>query len=95
MYRAGRCEEAIHRLEEGISFPGGTGVPQDWAFLALAHHRLRHREEARSWLARLRDYQATADPASFWSELGIRVLRSEAEAVVLYDPIFPADPFAH
>ena len=27
-------------------------------------------------------------------ELEIRLLRSEAEAVNLYDPLFPADPFA-
>jgi hypothetical protein len=27
-------------------------------------------------------------------ELEIRLLRSEAEAVVLYDSVFPADPFA-
>jgi len=27
-------------------------------------------------------------------ELELRLLRSEAEALILYDPVFPADPFA-
>ena len=34
------------------------------------------------------------DPARFWDELEIRLLRSEAEAVVLYDAAFSDDPFA-
>ncbi len=32
--------------------------------------------------------------ARFWDELEIRLLRAEAEAVILYDPTFPDDPFA-
>jgi hypothetical protein len=35
------------------------------------------------------------EPDKFWDELEIRILRSEAEALILYDPVFPADPFAH
>ncbi len=88
LYRSGRLEEAI-RLR------GGGSVPADWPFLAMAHHRLGHRDEARRWLDQLRNHQLSADPAQFWNELQIRLLRSEAEAVILYDPIFPADPFAH
>ena len=37
---------------------------------------------------------ARADRVRFWDEMEIRLLRNEAEAVVLYDPVFPADPFA-
>ncbi len=59
----------------------------------MAHHRLGHRDEARRWLDRLRGYQPSTDPNDFWSELEIRLLRSEAEAVILYDPVFPEDPF--
>jgi len=94
LYRAGRFDEAIRRLEEGIRLRGGASVPLEWAFLAMAHHRLGHRDESRRWLERLREHQPSTDPAQFWNELGIRLLRSEAEAVILYDPIFPADPFA-
>ena len=97
LYRVGRFEDAIRRLEEKIRarFKGSSEEPQDWPFLAMAHHRLGHRDEARRWLEKLRNRQPSTDSDKFWDELEIRLLSSEAEAVVLYDPIFPADPFAH
>lgn len=95
LYRTRRFEDAIQRLEEGIQLKSGASIPQDWVFLAMAHHRLGHRDEARRWLDRFRNRQPSADPDQFWTELEIRLLRSEAEALVLYDPVFPADPFAH
>jgi tetratricopeptide (TPR) repeat protein len=95
LYRAGRCDEAILRLAEGIQARGGEDGPADWAFLAMAHHRLGHRAEARRWLDRLREHSPSEDPVRFWDELEIRVLRSEAEAMILDDPVFPSDPFAH
>jgi WD40 repeat protein/serine/threonine protein kinase len=95
LYRAGRFEDAIRRLEEGIQLQAGQSLPQDWVFLAMAHHRLGHHDEARRWLDRFQNYQPSPDVSQFWTELEIRLLRSEAEAVVLYDPVFPADPFAH
>jgi len=94
LFRAGRFEQAIGRLDEGIRLRGGVSEPGDWAFLAMAHHRLGHCTEARRWLERLREHQPSADPSEFWDELEIRLLRSEAEAVILHDPVFPADPFA-
>jgi hypothetical protein len=60
----------------------------------MAHHRLGHRAEACRWLDRLREYRPSTRPAHFWDELQIRLLRSDAEVVVLYDPAFPGDPFA-
>jgi tetratricopeptide (TPR) repeat protein len=94
LYRAGQYEEAIHRLEEGIRLRGGEGGPADPAFLAMAHYRLGHRDEALRWLDRLRGDQPRKDPPEFWYELEARLFRSEAEAVILYDPAFPDDPFA-
>ena len=38
LYRAGRIDEAIVRLDESVK-AGGGGVPQDWVFLAMAHHK--------------------------------------------------------
>ena len=70
-------------------------LPQDWVFLALAHHQLGHRPEALRWLDRFRTYKPNEKPDAFWNELEIRLLRREAEALVLYDPIFPREPFAH
>ncbi len=95
LYRAGRLEDAIHRLKEGIRLRNGQELPADCVFLAMSHFRLGHRDEARRWLDRCRNRQPSADPNQFWDELEIRLLRSEAEALVLYDPIFPDDPFAH
>jgi hypothetical protein len=95
LYRSGRFEESIQRLEEGIRRRRGEGLPQDWAFLALAHHRLGHHSEAGRWLDRLQSRQADAGPNRFWEELEIRLLCREAEALIRLDPIFPADPFAH
>jgi Tfp pilus assembly protein PilF len=95
LYRAGRFEDAIRRLDEGIQLKGGTNEPRDWVFLAMAHHRLGHREQAHRYLESLRSRQRGGGPDQLWTELEIRLLRSEAEATILYDPIFPADPFAH
>jgi tetratricopeptide (TPR) repeat protein len=95
LYRTGRFEDAIRRLEEGIKLRNGTSDPQDWPFLAMAHQRLGHRDQARRYLQLLRSRRPFTDPNQFWDELEIRVLQSEAEAMILYDPIFPAVPFAH
>jgi WD40 repeat protein/tetratricopeptide (TPR) repeat protein len=94
LYRAGRYAEAIRRLEEGIERRGGTSLPEDAPFLAMAHHRPGHPDEARSWLDKLRHYQPSGRPDRFWDDLTIRLLRGEAEAVILDDPEFPDDPFA-
>jgi hypothetical protein len=91
LYRAGRYEEAIRRLREG-----GGGLA-DLAYLAMAHHRLGHRDEALRSLDELRGLwkdQLPTDPEVFWYVLAVRLLRSEAEAVILHDPVFPDDPFA-
>jgi WD40 repeat protein/tetratricopeptide (TPR) repeat protein len=94
LYRAGRFAEAVRRLEEGIQKRKGVSTWEDWVFLAMAHHRLGHHDEARRWLDRFRDRRPNLAPSAFWGELEIRLLRAEAEAVVLWDPTFPADPFA-
>jgi tetratricopeptide (TPR) repeat protein len=93
LYRAGRFDAAIHQFEEAIRLRGGVHRPEDCVFLAMAHHRQGHGAEAGRWLDRLQDHQPSADPNDFWSELEVRLLRSEAEAVILYDPVFPDDPF--
>jgi tetratricopeptide (TPR) repeat protein len=93
LYRAGRYDEAVRRLEESLQHPSSESRHESSAFLAMARHRLGHRDEARRWLDRLQSYQPDSD-RGFWSELETRLLRREAEAVILYDPVFPSDPFA-
>ena len=43
--------------------PGREGVPQDWAFLAMAHHRLGHRDEARAGSIGCESISPAPDPA--------------------------------
>jgi tetratricopeptide (TPR) repeat protein len=95
LYREGRFAEAVRRLEEGIQKKAGVSEAADWVFVAMAHNRLSHHDEARRWLDRFHDRSPNLGPSAFWDELEIRLLQAEAEAVVLYDPVFPADPFAH
>jgi WD40 repeat protein len=80
LYRAGRFEAAIQRLEEGIKLQNGYSVPQDWAFLAMAHHRLGHRDAARAWLERFKVIGPN-QPFS-WQIVEIKLLRKEAETLV-------------
>jgi eukaryotic-like serine/threonine-protein kinase len=94
LYRAGRLTESIRWLEDGIQKRGGASLPQDWAFLAMAHHQLGHRTEAVRWLDRFRTYGASANGDASWNRLEIRLLRDEAESLLLYEPVFPTDPFA-
>jgi hypothetical protein len=95
LFRAGRFEDAIRRIAQLTEMRKGKEEPVDWAFLSMAHHRLGHRDDARRWLDRLRSRKPGTDRNQFWNELAISFLQSEAEALVLYDPVFPADPFAH
>jgi len=93
LYRAGRFDEAAKRLAESVRLTGNGGGPEDWAFLALAHHRLGDQATARRWLDRLRAWKPAGSPRSFWDDLQSEVVRREAVAVILLDPALPADPF--
>jgi len=85
-YRAGRFEEAIRRLDESIQTRGDGGVPQEFAFLALGHHRLGHRDEAKRWLEKLAAHQPKEGSDFSWKDVEIRILRREAESLILGSP---------
>jgi tetratricopeptide (TPR) repeat protein len=101
-YRAGQLDRAIQRLEE--SNAGAWGVPgdkqQNQLVLAMAHHRLGHAASARALLDEVERWWKSVETAKTrlafnttdW--LPFQLLRREAEAVILYDPAFPDDPFA-
>jgi len=102
-YRAGHFEEAIHRLEESIAGGWGEeGKAQNRLVLAMANQRLGHVAKARALLDEVFRWWNTVEaakidgaaslPATDW--LARQIFRHEAEALILYDPIFPADPFA-
>jgi eukaryotic-like serine/threonine-protein kinase len=83
LYRAGRFDECIRRVDEGIKAGGRGGVPQDWVFLVMAHHRRGDRAEARRWLDKLRSYKPENASATFsWDAVEIGILRSEVDSLV-------------
>jgi tetratricopeptide (TPR) repeat protein len=88
LYRAGRFDEAVRRIEGANKLQGKGGVPQDWLFLAMAHHRLRHAEQARKWLDQAVRAIKQADPkkpptGARWSErIEIQLLRREAQTLI-------------
>jgi tetratricopeptide (TPR) repeat protein len=91
LLRAGRVDEAIARLSEGIA-AAAVEIPTDWTYLALAHSKKGNLGGARRSLDRLR--AAAPDPsATFWDLQELALLRSEAESL-LFDAEFPSDPFA-
>jgi WD40 repeat protein/tetratricopeptide (TPR) repeat protein len=93
-YRAGRYPEAIARLEESIAVAEGAVAPEAAVFLAMAHFRMGDHAKARALLAiPWRDEPGGPSAEDWWSWRGRRLLRREAERLVL-DPSFPAEPFA-
>jgi tetratricopeptide (TPR) repeat protein len=82
LYRAGRLDESIRRLEESVRIGGGEGIPQDWAFLAMAHHGLGHHDDARRWLDKLVAWRPNEGASFSWGNVEILILRREAEAVI-------------
>ena len=90
LVRAGRPREAISTLEESVRLNGHGGNAFDWLFLALAHHRLGHSEQATAALATARDWIAHGDeraipdpylwsPLRWYTKLELELLFLEAE----------------
>jgi hypothetical protein len=67
----------------------------------MAHHRLGHAEPARAlldeverWLKGVETAKTQLAFRNTTDWLPLQLLRREAEALIRYDPVFPADPFA-
>jgi tetratricopeptide (TPR) repeat protein len=90
LYRAGRIDEAIARLDESVKASGGVGVPQDWAFLAMAHHKKGNDDEARRWLEKLRSHKPDEKAGFSTDVVECRMFLREAEALLRENP--PAHP---
>jgi tetratricopeptide (TPR) repeat protein len=58
-YRAGHWDRAVKQAQEAIAADPETAWVR-WPVLALAHHRLGHREEARRWLDRAAGWRRQA-----------------------------------
>jgi WD40 repeat protein len=88
LYRAGRFEEAVATLGEAEKLPEGAKTSLTYAryFLAMAHHRLGHGDEARRFLdvANEQTDKALGEALNWNRRLTFRLLRREANA--LLDP---------
>jgi WD40 repeat protein len=91
-YRCGLMAPAHQTLTRSDALNGGK-EPSDLAFLAMAHQCLGRPTEARFLLARVRDAISRRTGLAPAQAAEDQAFLSEAEAVVLYDPIFPANPF--
>jgi hypothetical protein len=92
-YRAGLVPEALATLTRSNALNQGK-KPDDLAFLAMAHQRMGQTLEARAMLDRLRELMRPGH-AAIGNEIENRAFLAEAEAVVQYDPMFPANPISH
>jgi WD40 repeat protein/tetratricopeptide (TPR) repeat protein len=88
LYRTGRLEAAIRELNKALPLRGSEGwAVDDWLFMAMAHHRLGHRAEARKWLDRatdwinreIRERSQWAVPLHWVARLELLTLEREAE----------------
>ena len=93
LYRAGRWEEALGPLKEGHHLLQDNQWPYcriedacGCAYLAMAHYRLGHREEARTWFDKMvrqtesaMEGQWTGKVSFYWNDrVEIKLLRPEA-----------------
>jgi WD40 repeat protein/serine/threonine protein kinase/tetratricopeptide (TPR) repeat protein len=92
-YRAAHWEECVkhfHAAETAAKPQELTSSAYWHYFLAMAEHRLGHKEEARQWLDKavaqtekeLRDESQTGGPDHWMRKATLQVLRAEAEALL-------------
>jgi eukaryotic-like serine/threonine-protein kinase len=55
VYREGKFDVAVHRLNAAMALRKAP-APSLWLYLAMAHHRLGHHEEASKWLDRAKTW---------------------------------------
>ena len=92
-YRLGRWEDAVGRCEAACKAHGGGGNAFCWFFLAMAHQRLGHADDARRWLAKaVRWAESAAEgtvtdafhtiPLGWQDQVILDLLRGQAEALI-------------
>ena len=93
LYRAGRYSDAVAILDKSLEAGKGRFDGFDLFFLAMAHHRLGHRDEARRCLDRAITWVSGASSlsASYVKELA--AFRAEAEAEAVLTKELPDDVF--
>jgi serine/threonine protein kinase/WD40 repeat protein/tetratricopeptide (TPR) repeat protein len=94
LYRAGNYDQAVEHLNAAMKENPSGGTAWDWVALAMAHHRLGHKDEARRWLAKaaafvgelrqgkLPEPGGTGQPLRWQERLELDLLLREAEALI-------------
>jgi tetratricopeptide (TPR) repeat protein len=94
-YRAGQYAEAFATLQQSLKEGRGLSDGFDLFFLAMAHHRLGHRAEARADFDRAVRWLREARNLNDQSSQELAAFRAEAEAVLAESASeLPADVFA-
>ena len=75
--RAGRYEEAVKHLRDGIAVTNDGGAKQDWLLLALAYHHLGRAAEARRSLDSMPADSPLNRRDSVWDSAEIELLQQE------------------
>ncbi len=82
LYRSGRFAEALSDLEKSLAKGYGRSDAWDLFFLAMAHHRLGHREIARQCLDRAIEWVSHQSSLKGENIKELTGFRAEAEAVL-------------
>ncbi len=98
-YRTGRPRLALRTMDSCLASSSEPNITiPALAVQAMALHQLGRSSEAGARIGRarrlLRSSARTVEPYQWADRLIAQILLREAEAVVVYDPVFPADPFA-
>jgi WD40 repeat protein/tetratricopeptide (TPR) repeat protein len=82
LYRAGWFEEAARTLREGMEVAPQDVAFQDWLFLALAEHSLRHAHAAKEAAAKARAALREASAGSVWDRAEVDLLAAELDVAL-------------
>jgi eukaryotic-like serine/threonine-protein kinase len=94
-YRMGRYDAAIATLERNLAKNRGQLAGYDLVFLAMAHHRLGHRREARACYDRALQWIGRQNDLSKQNAEELAAFRAEADAVLAVPlPQLPDNVFA-
>ena len=89
LYRAGRFADSIKVLAERVKIHKEGGGSYTWLFLALAHKRLGHHEEARQWFDKFAAWYGKQQFKTWQERLQWQRLHQEAKALVSVPPPMP------
>jgi hypothetical protein len=103
-FRAGRYGRAVESTLKSLDLGANwLAASLNYPVLAMAHHRLGHRDEARQWLEQARGRRGDArsrrwvqyftSSGAWWDRVEFQLLLREADEMIL-DAAFPADPFS-